>query len=141
MASGGGHLKELYESLPDGFDFSQATLLTYKTKTVSQDHRVVKFIVNPHKSLLGYALCFTQTFFYFLMYRPKFIISSGAGIAVPSIFLAKIFNAKLIFIETVANLYAPSRTGMFAYKRAALFVIQHDSLRKFYPNAKLGRLL
>ena len=131
VASGGGHLKELYESLPDGFDFSQATLLTYKTKTVSENHGVVKFIVNPHKSLFGYAICFAQTLFYFLIYRPKFIISSGAGIAVPSIFLAKLFSAKLIFIETVANLHTPSKTGKFAYERAALFIIQHDSLRKF----------
>jgi len=141
VASGGGHLKELYESLPDDFDFSQATLLTYKTKTVSQDGGVVKFIVNPHRSLLAYALCFAQTFFYFLKYRPEFIISSGAGIAVPSIFLTKYFSAKLIFIETAASVNVPSRTGKFAYQHATVFVVQYEGLKQYFPNAKLGRLL
>jgi hypothetical protein len=30
VASGGGHLKELYESLPDGFDFSIKQRLSLK---------------------------------------------------------------------------------------------------------------
>ena len=48
VASGGGHLKELYESLPLDFDFDKSVLLTYKTKVFSKKSRDVNFIVNPH---------------------------------------------------------------------------------------------
>lgn len=141
VASGGGHLKELYEALPKSFNFNISVLLTYQTKTISKANKNVNFIVNPHKSIFKYFLCFVQTLYYFLRYRPKCVISTGAGIAIPSIILAKVFGAQLFFIETAANLHKPSKTGNFAYKRADLFIVQYKKLQEYYPNARIGRLL
>lgn len=141
VASGGGHLKELTEALPENFDFDKSALLTYKTKLISKDSQCVNFIVNPHVSLFKYMICFLQTLYYFILYRPSFVISTGAGIAIPSILLSKIFGIKLLFIETAANLYKPSKTGYFAYNKADIFIVQYEDLLKYYPNAIVGRLL
>jgi len=141
VASGGGHLKELYEALPEKFDFDNSVLLTYRTKLISTNSHDVRFIINPHKSLFKYLLCFVQTLFYFFRYRPNIIISTGAGIAVPSIILAKLFKIKIIYIETAANIFTPSKTGQFAYRYADLFVIQYSTLKEHYPNSVIGRLI
>ena len=141
VASGGGHLKELFESLPDTFDFNEAILLTYRTKTITRSNGKVEFIVNPHQSFFKYIICSIQTLYYFFLYRPKFVISSGAGIAVPSIVLSRIFKSKLVYIESAAAFHFPSKTGKFAYKYAALFVVQYPQLKKFFPRAVLGTLL
>lgn len=140
VCSGGGHLTELSESMPDTFDSSECVLLTYNTLN-SINNVKARYLINPHTSLLKFVVCFIQSLFYFLYYRPRFLISTGAGIAVPMIFISWLFKTKIIYIESAANVTKPSRTGQFAYKYAACFIIQSEKLRKFYPKAKLGRLL
>lgn len=141
VASAGGHLTEIIESLPMDFSWDDAVLMTYRTSLISGYLCDTKFIVNPHLSYWKYFICAIQTLIGLIVVRPKVIISTGAGIAVPCIFLSKYFKAKLIFIESAANIHQPSRTGCFAYRYANLFIIQYPSLKKFYPKAVVGRLL
>lgn len=76
------------------------------------------------------------------MERPRVVVSTGSGIAIPTILLAKWFlHSKIIYIESAACVVEPSRTGRFVYKYADLFLIQWESLRKFYPNAKYTGVL
>lgn len=73
--------------------------------------------------------------------RPDVVISTGAGIVVFFCVFAKLFGAKLIFIESMARIESPTLTAKLLYPFADLFIVQWPGLLLFFPKAKfLGRL-
>ena len=59
-------------------------------------------------------------------------------IAFPALFFGKIFGKKIIFIECMFNVDAPTLTGKLTYKFADLFIVQWKEMLKVYPKAVLG---
>lgn len=147
ISSAGGHLTELMQlrSLFNHYDYN---LVTEKVKSTlylkeryqdkvyyllygTKDHILVypfKLLFNTIKSLIIY-----------LKLRPNFIVTTGAHTAGPMCCIGKLFGAKIIFIETFANITKPTITGKYIYKFADLFIIQWEELKKFYPKATYGR--
>lgn len=73
--------------------------------------------------------------------RPDIVITTGAGAVVFFCIFAKMFGAKLIFIESMAKVKRPTWTARMLYPFADLFLVQWPGLLKFFPRAKyLGRL-
>lgn len=104
---------------------------------------VDNFILAPHfhsklLTLCGYFINSIQAFFILLKIKPELIVSTGAGIAIPTCILGKILGKKIVFIESFARIDFPSRTGKFMYKVADIFIVQHKSLLKYYPKAIYG---
>ncbi|MBF0217408.1 MAG: polysaccharide biosynthesis protein [Candidatus Omnitrophica bacterium] len=139
ISSSGGHLTEAMEAASElgGYD------IFYVTSKMPHIEGTLKgkehyFVRDPHVSLVGYLVNAFQAFGILTRKRPRIIISTGAGIAVPMCFIGKALGAKIIFIETGARVTTPSRTGGMIYKIADLFVIQRESLRKYYPRAVCG---
>ena len=141
VSSAGGHLLELTKSIPSLYE-NRVNYITCKngltTNTLKDKSHY--FIIDPHNSKFKYAVNFLQSLFLFIRIRPKVIISTGAGIAIPFILIGTLFKVKIIFIETGARINTPSKTGKFLYKYSDLFVIQQESLSKFYPNSKIASL-
>lgn len=141
VSSGGGHLSELIKVIPNSYE-NEVFFVTFKnghTKdTLKKKNHF--FICDPHISKLKYGINFLQSLFLFLKHRPRVIISTGAGIAIPLVLIGSFFKAKIIFVETGARVLTPSRTGKFLYKFSDLFIIQYESLQKFYPNSKIASL-
>ncbi len=74
--------------------------------------------------------------------RPDVIITTGAGVVVFFCLFAKLFGAKLIFIESMARVESPTLTARLLYPFTDLFIVQWPDLLKFFPRAQfLGRLL
>lgn len=143
IGSHGGHLIELIEALK-GVDQSNMYWVTYKTKhtaTVLAD-KTHYFLIDPVKNKPMFFVNAIQSMWHILRERPKVIISTGAGIAIPTMMICKyLLGSKIIYVETAAAVDIPSKTGMFMYKYADLFLIQWENLRKFYPNAKYTGVL
>ena len=73
--------------------------------------------------------------------RPDVVITTGAGIVVFFCVFAKLFGAKLVFIESMAKVEKPTLTARMLYHFADLFFVQWPGLLKFFPKAKyMGRL-
>jgi len=69
--------------------------------------------------------------------RPNFLLSSGAGIAIPFFIAGKIFfKTRLIFIEPYDFVAYPSLTGKILYHFVDLFLVQHRCQKKWYPKAR-----
>ena len=68
--------------------------------------------------------------------KPDIIICTGALSAVPFCIISKIFNSKLIYIESFAKVYAGSLTGRFLYLFADEFYVQWEEMLEIYPKAK-----
>lgn len=68
--------------------------------------------------------------------RPNVIITTGALVSFPFCVLSKLYDCKLIYIESFARVKDASLTGKLAYKLADLFLVQWETLLDIYPNAK-----
>lgn len=99
------------------------------------------YIINPHKNYFKFVINFLQSLKLYFAKRPKYILSTGSGMAVATCIIGKALGSKLIYIETGARISTPSRTGKFLYWFSDLFIIQWKSLLRYYPKAAYGGLL
>ena len=71
-----------------------------------------------------------------LVKRPDVIITTGAGVTVPTVFFAKkLLGTKIIFINSAADVTKPSRTPVWIEKYADLFLVQWEDMLKVFPHA------
>jgi len=74
--------------------------------------------------------------------KPDVILSTGAGPAVPFALIGRLlFRTKVIFVETITGIEAPSLTGRIMYFLAHRFFYQWPALAKAYPRGVYGGLL
>jgi len=142
ISSHGGHLHEMMEAVKgvEG-DIYYCTHKTKASKVTLQD-KPHHFILDPCTSKFKFGINSIQALWYLCLERPKVVMSTGSGIAIPTMLFAKyLLRAKLIYVESAACVVEPSRTGNFMYKYCDLFLIQWEGLRKFYPNAKFVGVL
>ncbi|MDR1794343.1 MAG: polysaccharide biosynthesis protein [Erysipelotrichaceae bacterium] len=145
IASTGGHLEELLQ-LSDLLAKSDSWVVTEKTKSTlhlkagkhpvsflvfgTKDHWLVypfKFLYNCIRSLILY-----------LRIKPDAIITTGTHTAVPMCYWGKLLGAKIIYIETFANITTKTLSGRLVYPIADLFIVQWHSMQELYPKAVVG---
>lgn len=74
--------------------------------------------------------------------RPDVIVSTGAAVAVPFFYLAKLFRIKTVFIEVYDRIDKPTLTGRLVYPVADAFVIQWPEQKKAFPRGiHIGQIL
>ncbi len=137
ISSHGGHLRELLDATDQvPGDKYYVTCRAPHTMELLSDRRRY-FVIDPHKSLTKYLVNALQSLYYAIRERPEVVISTGAGIAIPTILFGKyLLGSKIVFIESAANVVNPSKTGSLVYRCADFFMIQWSSLQHYYPNAK-----
>lgn len=146
ISSTGGHFNELMklEPLFKNYKITLVTESSSNKKKLKRElnkyniHFLLKHskfkLINAFKLFIN---CFISLF-YFIKYRPKYIVSTGAHTAGPMCCIGKIFRSKIIFIETMANITTPTTTGKIIYKFADLFIVQWEEMLKVYPKATFG---
>jgi UDP-N-acetylglucosamine:LPS N-acetylglucosamine transferase len=67
--------------------------------------------------------------------RPRVIMHSGPGIAIPIALLGKLTGAKIIYVENGARVRSLSRSGRLMYRLADLFFVQWPELKRLHPRA------
>lgn len=74
--------------------------------------------------------------------RPAVLISTGAGPAVPFALVGRLlFGCRIVFIETITRVTAPSLTGRIMYWLAHDFFYQWPSLARYFPRGTCGGTL
>lgn len=146
VSSKGGHFNELmqFEPLFKDYDVTIVTEAPKNKKKFKEKHKKYKMhfllrcsnykIINVFKVFID---CFISLY-YFIRFRPKYIVTTGAFAAGPISCIGKIFRCKIIYIETMANINTPTKTGKKLYKIADLFIVQWESMLEVYPNAVYG---
>lgn len=143
VASGGGHLAEALLAI-EGVPLRAIIVtlrLPHTEKTLQGIGWKHDYLINPHGDPIKYLLNIWQSFWLVLRHRPELVISTGAGMVVPTCVISKLLGAKLVFIETAARVTTPSRTGKFLYYIADEFYVQWRPLLKVYPKARYGGVL
>jgi UDP-N-acetylglucosamine:LPS N-acetylglucosamine transferase len=74
--------------------------------------------------------------------RPDAIISTGAGVAVPFLYLGRLLGSRTVYIESMARITSLSLTGRLVYPAARDFFVQWPELDGFYSRARFkGQVL
>jgi len=142
ISSCGGHLNELLmlKELFKEVDYHLVTEKNSSTKSLKDDFDKVSYLLystKKHILIYSFVLILNSfvSLFYFLKFRPKFIVTTGTHTAGPMCCIGKLLGAKIIYIETFASIHTKTVTGRLIYKFADLFVVQWQSMLKVYPKA------
>lgn len=138
MSSQGGHFEQI-KSLSSKLNQYDFFVVTEKTKFINDaDYHLPSTGSNSLFSLMKVPLVFMTGFFIWLKEKPHVVITTGALICIPFLFLCKLFGRKIIYIETFARIFDASKTGKYMYKHADLFIVQWEELLNVFPDAIFG---
>lgn len=141
VSSTGGHLTQLKQLFGIVNKF-QYFLVTEKSQaSLSYKEKQITYYLNQQerKNFFFLWIFFTnimRSIVIVLKEKPDVMISTGAGACVPICFFAKIFGAKVVYIESFAKIHSPTITGKIIYHFADKFYIQWEELKVYYPKAE-----
>ena len=142
ISSVGGHLTQMLElkSIFNDYDYILVTEKTDVTKNLKEKYHTDYLMYGSRQFLFRYIfVClynFFKTIVLFIKYRPKVIVTTGTHTAVLMCYLGWLFRRKVIFIESFAKRTSRTMAGKMVYPIATTFVVQWESMLKFYPKAK-----
>lgn len=142
ICSGGGHFEEIKQlSLVRNryeyyfvFPKNQSTLSYSGKKYFVMDF----YRKNRISFIFRFLITSIEQLFVFIKEKPDIVITTGAGVVIPTCMYAHLFKKKLIYIESIARINSLAKTGKLLYKYADLFIVQWEELLKDYPNAIYG---
>lgn len=151
ILSGGGHLDEALP-LIEAFQGHRLFMVTYFQESLlnfrhPRIDRVYFVRLWGSKGLALYLSLFVNLFefiYILLKERPKILFSTGSEIAIFPFYFSKfLLRTRLVFVETVTRVIVPSQTARIVYPITDLFLVQWESLLKFFgPRARCrGRVL
>lgn len=138
VCSAGGHLAEALAAIEMvQHDMCIVTHNDEHVASLLKDYRAY-YVLDPHTSVLKYALNFIQSAGIFLRERPRVVLTTGAGIALSMCLLGKAFGSRVVYVESGARVTTPSRTGCLLDGRADLFIVQWRQMLDHHPQAVYG---
>ena len=140
--SPGGHWAEL-ERATEGISFADVFHVTFDAGRpgddgIPGDAGIRRYnLCHPRRSIRRTLLNARQSWRILRRERPELVISTGADVAVPILLLAKLFGAKVVFIETAGSA-EPTLAGRLVYPVADLFIVQWPDRLARFPRAVLA---
>ena len=140
IASLGGHLELLDTVAPalDGFDRvwitsegSRAESLRTRGEAVRTLPRLDRSSATAGALLAGVRLAAAE--------RPRLVLTSGAGLALPFTLASRALGARVMWLETMARVTSGSLTGRIVSRVADQVIVQWPELRRQYPRALVCR--
>lgn len=137
VSSSGGHFDELMiinNAIKKMYDVK---VVTEKTKYNHKENYFFLYQVNRKKisSIFKLFINHIKSFIILKKINPDVVISTGALASISMCKLAHNQGKKVIFIESFAKVFTPTKTGRYVYKFADIFIVQWEELLKFYPKA------
>jgi UDP-N-acetylglucosamine:LPS N-acetylglucosamine transferase len=141
IASRGGHLKQLLLLREAYSNYSCFLVTTGRAEDIPPAPEInARYFVadlDQRRWMNPFRLCwaFLQYGWIYWRERPNFLISTGAGSAVPGLVLGRLLQMKTIFIEAGARVVTLSQAGRLCYLFAHLFLVQYRGLTQKHPRA------
>jgi UDP-N-acetylglucosamine:LPS N-acetylglucosamine transferase len=129
-ASGGGHLTELLKLAPIWAEHAPVFVTTHEAVVGELRKRGTVYVVGecnrrmPLKTLQVFARCARVV----LRERPDVIVSTGAAAGCMLCLLGKLVGAKVVWVDSIANVQRISMSGRIIRPFANLFLTQWPEL-------------
>ena len=133
VASGGGHLGQLMP-LEAWWSRHDRTWVTFDTASAGQlgDDPVV-FAHHPTtRNLPNLVRNVGIAWRVLRRERPDVVVTTGAGVALPFFFIAKLLGVRTVFIEVYDRIDSRSLTGRLCRPLSDLFLLQWERQRELY---------
>lgn len=143
ISSTGGHLSELMklEPLFKQYNYNIITEKDKTTRNLSNKHEGKVYYL-PYctrskifKYIIIYPYVVLKSFKLFIRIKPDVIVSTGTHTTVPMCYFGKLFQKKVIYIESYANITKKTLSGKIVYPISDLFIVQWRQMKKLYPRA------
>ena len=144
VCSSGGHFAELYRLQAAWCDFEPlwVTFDSHDTHSILRDQRMICAYGPTNRSLVNLARNAVLAWRVIVRERPVAVVSTGAGVAVPFLLVARLRRIGSIYIESLARVSDLSLSGRIAYHLAGEFLVQWPGLTERYPRTRYeGRVL
>ena len=142
VASGGGHWDELM-LLRSALEPFEVTYVTTNPLLPVRDGIADAGILpdSNRDQLLGSLRCLMASFKLIKHYRPDVVLTTGALPGLFCVVLARLFGAKTIWVDSIANWDKPSLSGRVARPFASLWLTQWPHLADGHSKLYGGALL
>ena len=137
VGSSGGHLTHLYMLKPFWKDKERfwVTFDKMDARSILKDEKMYPCYYPTNRNLWNLIRNTIVAIKVLHKERPDLLISSGAAVAVPFFYLAKLWGCKLIYIEVFDRIDKPTMTGKMVYPIVDKFIVQWEEMKKVYPKA------
>jgi hypothetical protein len=138
VASSGGHLFQLWalREAWDSFERVWVTLDTPDVRTLLDGERVLFARGPTTRNVPNLLRNIVLAFRLLRRLRPVVIVTTGAGVAVPFVWVGRLLGAHVVYVETMARIDRPS----LSYRLVAHFVsrtyVQWPELSRAIPQAR-----
>ena len=137
VGSSGGHLTHLYMLKPfwQKKDRFWVTFDKEDARSLLEGERVYPCYYPTNRNLKNLLKNTVVAWKVLRKEKPDLLISSGAAVAVPFFYLAKLMGKKLIYVEVYDRIDKPTLTGRLVYPIVDCFIVQWEEQKKVYPKA------
>ena len=142
ISSSGGHLEQLKQLKMVAEKYNHYYVLPRNAST--EKFREKKYLVgdfyrkNRIQFLFRFAFTAIQQLYIFIKERPDVVITTGAGVVIPTCIYAHFLGKKLIYIESFARMKSLNETAKLLNRYTDLFIVQWEELLAIAPNAVYG---
>jgi UDP-N-acetylglucosamine:LPS N-acetylglucosamine transferase len=144
VGSSGGHLVQLYQLQPWWKEHERVWVTFQKVDSVSllADEHVVWAYHPTTRNLHNLVRNLVLAWRLLRSYRPRVVVSTGAGVAFPFFVIARLLGIRTVYIEVYDRIDVPTLTGRLCYPLSDLFLLQWEEQKRLYRRGRvIGRLL
>lgn len=144
VCSAGGHFMQLHSlgGIWRNGPRLWVTLPAADTQTLLKDEQVRWAFGPTNRNLVNFLRNLALAISVLRQFRPRAVLSTGAGVGVPFVWVARLLGIRTIFIEDMTRVTGLSLTGKLVYFVADQFLVQWPELAGRYPRARYqGRFL
>ena len=137
VGSSGGHLTHLYMLKPfwQKKDRFWVTFDKEDARSLLEGERVYPCYYPTNRNLKNLLKNTVVAWKVLRKEKPDLLISSGAAVAVPFFYLAKLMGKKLIYVEVYDRIDKPTLTGRLVYPIVDCFIVQWEEQKQVYKKA------
>ncbi len=141
ISSSGGHFKALQQLKPfwSQHDRRWVTFKSATTEAYCQEsEESAIWAYSPtNRNIPNLCRNLILAFKVVRQYKPDVILTTGAGVAVPFLFLGKIFHCQTVFVESVTRVTSLSLSAKLALPFLNVLYVHWQQLQEKYPQAEL----
>ena len=137
MCSSGGHLQQLVALRPawDGFSRVWVTFDRSDSRSLLAGEAVVHAHGPTNRNLWALLRNLGLAGRVLMSTRPRAILTTGAGVAVPFVWLGRLLGARVVYVESATRIEAPSLSLRLVRPFVTQLYVQWPELQEALPAA------
>lgn len=138
VCSSGGHLLQLLalRQAWDGFSRLWVTFDKSDARSLLVDERVAFAHGPTNRSIKNLLRNLALAFALVRRVRPKVVLTTGAGVAVPFAWIGRLFGARVVYVESFTRIGDPSLSLRLIAPTAVRIYAQWPELAQRFPRAR-----